>query len=370
MDHNATAPVADESRQAVLAALDEIGNPSSIHREGRAARDLVEEARRRVAALVGGDADEVVFTSGGTEADALGVVGLAMAAQRAGCPPRVVTTPIEHPAVSGAARGLVGLGFEVVEVRVDRDGRLDLDDLSRRCAGGGAVLAFAAVNHELGTWQDVAAAAAIARAAGLSVHVDAVQAAGRAPLAPIRAVADTVAISGHKLGAPKGTGALWIRRGVDVASPWPGGHQERGRRPGTENVPGIAGLGAVAATADLDRWAAVAALAARLEAGLVRLGARIHGDGAPRIGNTINAAFAGARGESIVIALDLAGVSASTGAACTSGSVRPSSVLLGLGYPAETAREAIRFSLGTTNTDDDVARVLAVLPPIVERARR
>jgi cysteine desulfurase len=369
MDHNATAPLASEAREAVRQALDVSGNPSSIHAEGRAARDLVEEARRAVARLVGGESDEIVFTSGGTEADALGVVGLALAARRAGRPARVVTTAIEHPAVAGAARGLSELGFEIAHARVDGDGRIDLDDLAARCASGGAVLAFAAANHELGTVQDVAAVAAIGRAAALSIHVDAVQAAGRMPLAPITAVADAVAISGHKLGAPKGTGALWVRRGVDVASAWPGGHQERGRRPGTENVLGIVALGAVAAAADPARWDAVRALSERLEAGLVAQGARIHGAGAPRIGNTVNAAFAGARGESIVIALDLAGVAVSTGAACTSGSVQPSPVLLALGHAPDDAREAVRFSLGPSNTADEVERVLALLPAIVARAR-
>lgn len=369
MDYNATSPLGVEARRAVLEALDEPGNPSSIHAEGRRARDRVEEARRAVAGLLGGAADEVVLTSGGTEADALGIVGLALAGRRAGRPPRVITTAIEHPAVKGAAAGLAELGFAVEEARAHPDGRIDLDDLAARCAAGGAVLAVGAVNHELGTVQDVAAAAAIARAAGLALHVDAVQAAGRRPLAPWTALADAVAISGHKLGAPKGIGALWVRRGVDVASPWPGGHQERARRPGTENVAGIAGLGAAAAAADPGRWAAVAPRAARLEAGLIGLGARVHGAGAPRLGNTINAAFPGARGESIVIALDLAGVATSTGAACTSGSVKPSPVLLAIGLPPEQAREAVRFSLGPENTDAEVDHVLAIVPAIVARAR-
>jgi cysteine desulfurase len=367
MDHNATAPLDPAARRAALAALDEAGNPSSIHGEGRKARDLVDEARRRVAAWMGGEPDEVVFTSGGTEADVLGVVGLALAARSAGRPARLVTTAIEHPAVGGAGAGLAALGVEVVHAPVDRDGRIDLDGLDAACAGGG-VVAVSAANHELGTVQDLAAIAAIARRHGCTLHVDAVQAAGRAPLPPITALADTVAISGHKLGAPTGVGALWIRRGVDVASPYPGGHQERGRRPGTENVTGIAALGAVAR--DHAGWPAVQALSARLESGLVALGARIHGAGAPRIGNTINGAFPGARGESIVIALDLAGVSCSTGAACTSGSVRPSAVLLGVGYSEASAREAVRFSLGPSNTEEEVAAVLELLPAIVERTKR
>lgn len=369
MDYNATAPLGPEARQAVLEALEDPGNPSSIHAEGRRARDRVEAARRAVAGLFGGAADEVVLTSGGTEADSLGIVGLALAGRRAGRPARVVTTAIEHPAVKGSAAGLGELGFTVAEARALPDGRVDLDDLAARCAVGGVVLAIGAVNHELGTVQDVAAAAAIARAAGLAIHVDAVQAAGRLALPPWTAVADTVAISGHKIGALKGIGALWVRRGVDVASPWPGGHQERARRPGTENVAGIASLGAAAAAADPAHWAAVALLAERLEAGLLRLGARIHGAGAPRVGNTINAGFPGARGESIVIALDLAGVAISTGAACTSGSIKPSPVLLAVGLTPEQAREGVRVSLGPGNTDAEVDHVLAILPAIVARAR-
>jgi len=364
MDYNATAPLSTAARLGALEGLDEPGNPSSIHAEGRGARALLDRARRQVAGLLGGEPDEVVFTSGGTEADSLGVVGLAMAARRLGRPARVLTTPIEHPAVAGAADGLADLGFSVERVAVDADGRVDLDDLRTRAAGGGGVVAIGAVNHELGIIQDVAAIAAIVRP-GWLLHVDAVQAAGRAPLAPLTAVADTVAISAHKLGGPRGVGALWIRRGVDVASPFPGGHQERGRRPGTEDVIGVAGFGGAAAAPRTE----VSALAARLEAGLIALGARVHGANAPRIGNTINAAFAGARGDAIVIALDLAGVAVSTGAACTSGSIKPSPVLLALGHPPERAREAVRFSLGAGNTADEVDRVLSILPAIVARAR-
>lgn len=364
LDYNATAPLTSAARAAVVSALDEPGNPSSIHHEGRGARAVLDLARRQVADLVGGDPDEIVFTSGGTEADSLGVVGLALAARRAGRPARVVTTPIEHPAVAGAADGLSALGFTLDRVGVDADGRIDLAELASRCAPGG-VVAISAVHHELGTVQDVPAIAAIARAAGCLLHVDAVQAAGRTPLAPITKVSDTCAISGHKLGGPRGVGALWIRRGVEVASPWPAGHQERGRRPGTEDVAGIAGLGAACAGPFTD----VSALAARLEAGLIALGARVHGAGAPRIGNTVNVGFDGARGDAIVIALDLAGVACSTGAACTSGSIRPSPTLLALGLPEARAREAVRFSLGAGNTADEIARVLSVLPGIVGRAR-
>ena len=230
-------------------------------------------------------------------------------------------------------------------------------------------MAIAAVNHELGVIQDLAALAPAVRAAGARLHVDAVQAAGKLPLPPLLAVADTLAISAHKLGGPPGAGALWIRPGVELAAVG-GGHQEKGRRPGTENVVGIAGLGAAAAAADVAAWAAVVALGEHLELGLRRLGARIHGGGAPRVGGTINAGFPGVLGESIVIALDLAGVAASTGAACTSGTVAPSPVLLGLGLDETEARRAVRFSLGRGNTRDEIDRVLGLLPGILDTARR
>jgi len=347
-----------------------IGNPSSLHAEGRAARDVVEIARRHVAGLVGVTPDELVFTSGGTEADCLGVVGLSRAARRAGQPARVVTTALEHPAIVGATRGLLDEGFSVEQVAVDRHGRIDLDDLARRLAGSGGVVAVSAANHEIGTVQDLAAVTTMAHAAGWLVHVDAVQAAGKLSLVDMTA-ADAVALSAHKIGGPKGAGALWVRRGIDLAPLWAAGHQERERRAGTENVVGIAGFGAAAAAVDTSTFAAVAALAQRLEAGLEAIeDVTIHGKGAPRIGNTVNARFAGALGEAVVIALDLAGIAASTGAACTSGSVAPSPVLLGLGVAPEAAREAVRFSLGAGNTEEEVERILEILPGIVARARR
>ena len=361
LDHNATTPLGAPAREAMAAAAATAGNPSSIHAEGRAARGLVDDARARVAALVGGATDEVVFTSGGTEACVAGVVGLGRAARR------VVTTAIEHPAVAGACQALAAEGAEVVHAPVDAGGRIVLEALDALARGGGLV-AIAAANHELGTVQDVAAIAAIARAHGARLLVDAVQVAGRAPLAPIAAVADAIAISAHKLGGPMGAGALWVRRGALLAPVVAAGHQERGRRAGTENVVGIAGFGAAAAAVSLDDLARVRALAARLEDGLVAQGWIIRARAAPRIGNTINARAVGALGESIVIALDLAGVAASTGAACTSGSVKPSPVLLGLGEDERSAREAVRFSLGVTNTDEEIDRVLAILPPIVARA--
>lgn len=374
LDHNATTPVAEEARAAMVAALAVWGNPSSIHGEGRAARELVEAGRRRVAALIGGMAEDIVFTSGGTEADCLGVVGLARLGRARGRPPRLLTTAIEHPAVRGAARALAEQGFAVVELAVDAHGRIDLGELEREARRGAAAMAVSLANHELGTVQDVPAIAALAAAHAVFVHCDAVQAAGKIPIRVAELGADSVAISAHKIYGPKGTGALWIRRGLDLGPLIPAGHQERERRPGTENVVGIAGMGEAARLAGerLDQdGEAMRSTARLLEDGLARQDrVRIHGSGAPRVGNTVNAGIAGALGEAVVAALDLAGVAASTGAACTSGSVAPSPVLLGIGLSPEHAVEAVRFSVGRGTTAEDIHVVLDVLPDIIARARR
>jgi cysteine desulfurase len=376
LDHNASTPVAAEVRQLMIAALEVHGNPSSIHAEGRAARDWIERSRRHVADLLGGRPEEVVFTSGGTEADCLGLVGLARHGRAAGRPARVLASAIEHPAITGALAALVADGFEAVWLPVDSAGRLDLDALERACHTGAAAAALALANHEIGTIQDVRAAAAVCHRHGVLLHCDAVQAAGKLPIHALDLGADTLAISAHKIHGPKGVGALWVRAGLDLAPLIAAGHQERERRPGTENLAGIAGMGEAARLARLHgaTWAAhVRGLGESLEAGLLGLGiggVRIHGQGAPRVGNTINAGFDGALGEAVVAALDLAGFAASTGAACTSGSVEPSPVLLGLGLAPERAVEAVRFSLGRDNTAGDVRALLEVLPDIVVRARQ
>ncbi|MFT3699634.1 MAG: cysteine desulfurase family protein [Kofleriaceae bacterium] len=344
LDYNATSPLAPAARQAIAEAMDAVGNPSSIHAEGRSVRARISRAREQIARLAGRPREHVVFTSGGTEANALGVMALTRLAEQKGLPKTIATTAIEHPSLRGAIRALEGWTV----TPVDR----------------ASVIAVGAVNHELGTLEPLAFAGH-----RQLVHVDAVQATGRLDLSTIRA--DSIAISAHKIGGPQGVGALIVDERADLALPWiEAGHQERGRRPGTENTLGIIGFGAAAAAIDPATWAAVAARGDRLERGLVGLGARIHGADRPRIGGTINAAFPGAAGEAIVIALDLAGISVSTGAACTSGSIEPSSVLLGLGMPPERAREAVRFSLGRATTDDEIMTVLQALPAIVERARQ
>lgn len=371
LDHNAGAPLSAAAREAMAAALTAPGgNPSSIHAEGRAARARLERARAVVAGLCGGPTDAAIFTSGGTEAVALGVIGHGLAARAAGSPARVLVGATEHPAVHAAAAVLAGHGFDVVTVAVDGNGRLDPADLAARLVGGAAVVALAAVNHELGVVTDLAALAPPIRAAGARLVVDAVQAAGRLPLPPIAALADAIALSAHKLGGPAGVGALWLRPGVELAAIHGGGHQERGRRPGTENLLGAIGFAAAVAALDDAGHLGACARAARLEAGLRAIaGVRIHGDGAPRVGTVVNAGFAGARGDAIVIALDLAGVATSTGAACSSGSVKPSPVLLALGLTPAAAHQAVRFSLGPGVSDADIDHVLAILPAIVARAR-
>lgn len=372
LDHNATTPLDPAARAAVLEVMGgSQGNPSSIHAEGREAREHVERARRRVAALLAARPDDVVFTSGGTEADALGLHGLYRAARARGAPARVLIASVEHPAVHGAGESLAALGAELVALPVDRDGRLDPGALDAALAGGAAVVAIALVNHELGTLQDLPAAAARARSAGALVHCDAVQAAGKVAIDAGALGADAVALSAHKIGGPKGVGALWIRPGLDLAPLVPGGHQERERRPGTENVAGIAGLGAAAERAATgDGRAELVALTAELERGLLALPrARVHGAAAPRAPGTVNVGFEGAPGELVVQALDLAGVAASTGAACTSGTTAASPVLLALGLPRARALEGVRFSLGRGSTAAEVQVLLEVLPGILARVR-
>jgi cysteine desulfurase len=361
LDFNATAPLGADVRVAVTRAMEAWGNPSSIHAEGRRARDHIEQARDRVARLAGRPREQVVFTSGGTEGNTLGVLSLAAVAERRGLPRVVAAAAIDHPSLRGAVAALVARGWRLQPIATTPDGALEVGALD-----GVGLIAIAAVNHELGTLADPGILAA-ARAAGALVHVDAVQAAGKLALAAIDA--DALVVSAHKLGGPQGVGALAIAHdeGLPLVD---AGHQERGRRPGTENLFGIVGFGAAAEHADAASWPAVTALGDQLEAGLRTIaGVRIHGAGAPRIGGTVNAGFAGARGESLVIALDLAGVAVSTGAACTSGTVEPSPVLLALGLPPDLAREAVRFSLGRTTTAAEIGAVLACLPAIVARAR-
>ncbi len=361
LDHNATSPLVPSARAAIEQALELVGNPSSVHAEGRRARDVVERARNEIASLVGRPREQVVFTSGGTEANLSGVLGLARAVESRGGARVVASAATDHPSLRGAVAALVARGWDQRELAVAPDGSVAIGDLTRV-----GLVTATLVNHEIGTVLDHPRLAAAARAAGAMIHLDVVQAAGKLGLADVDA--DALALSAHKLGGPAGVGALVVARddGLPLVE---GGHQERGRRPGTENLVGIAGFGAAAASADVAGWTQVVDVGEQLEAGLRAIpGCRIHGDRVRRVGGTINAGFAGALGESIVVALDLAGIATSTGAACTSGSIQPSAVLLALGQSSEKVREAVRFSLGRSTTREDIEAVLAVLPAIVARA--
>jgi tRNA (5-methylaminomethyl-2-thiouridylate)-methyltransferase len=374
LDHAATAPVRAEVADAMAAALrGPAGNASSVHAAGRAARAAVERARREVAALVGGAPEEIVFTSGGTEGNNLLIRGLARAGAArlaAGARPHVVSSRLEHPSVLGALAALEG--FDVSFVDVGARGAVTPEALRAALRPETVIVTLAAANHELGNEGDVAALAAVARAGGALFHTDAAQAAPWRALALGAAGVDGATISAHKLGGPQGVGAAFVRSGVDLPPLLVGGHQEHERRAGTENVAGVVGFGVAARLAAAERAdtsARVEALRDRLAARLLAIpGARVHGD-ARRLPGTLNVGFAGAPGQLVAIALDLEGVCVSTGAACTSGSLSPSAVLLALGLPPREAAEALRFSLGRETTEAEIDRVAALMPGIVARIR-
>jgi cysteine desulfurase len=351
------------------------GNPSSVHAIGRRARAAVEAARADVAALVGATPDGLVFTSGGTEADNLAVLGLVRAARRNGAGPgRVISTRIEHPAVLGALSELEREGTAVSFLPVGPGGEITVESLQRALAEAPTTLVtIALANHEIGTTAPIAALAARARGAGALFHSDGVQAVGRVPVDVPALGVDALSFSAHKLGGPKGVGALWVRPGLLPEPLVTGGRQERERRAGTENVPGILGFAAAARAAKAEGVGAgsrVAGLRDRLEAGLLAIaGARRNGAPGARVPGTCNVSFAGAVGQLVVIGLDLEGVAVSSGAACSSGTPAPSTVLLGLGQTPTEAREAVRFSLGAANTEAEVDRVIALVGDVVGRVR-
>ena len=370
LDYNATAPVRPEVRARVEPLLfgpmggGGFGNASSIHWAGQTARRELERARAQVAALFARKPSEVVFTSGGTEADHLALHGVLLHPSVA--TPRLVTTAVEHPAVLEAAASLERRGVAVTRVRVHPDGALDLAALDRALDPPPTLVSVMAVNNETGVVMDLAPVAARTRRAGAWLHVDAVQAPGRIALPD----ADLVSLSGHKLGGLKGAGALITRASVPLLRQLPGGPQERGLRAGTEDVPAAVALAEALALAEAERaesTARLAGLTARLEAGLEGLGARIVGG--TRAPGTVTVVFSGLDSEALLQALDLAGIAASSGSACSSGSLTPSHVLMALGYPEAAARSAVRFSFGWASRPSDVDRVLEVLPALLAQVR-
>jgi len=372
LDHNAITPVRPEAKEAVARALEAFGNPSSVHRAGRDARDLLDLSRDRVADALGARPQDVVFTSGATEGAALairGALGAAPAGRR-----RLVVTAVEHPCVLSLARQLASGGTPLTVVPVDREGEVDVAAF-RAALGQDVALACAMrANNETGVILPVPELAAAARESGVPFLCDAVQAVGKIPVDVRTLGADLVLATGQKLGGPRGAGLLWITPGLRLA-PLFGGEQERGRRAGTENLPGVAGLGAALEAASARRAQEaerIGALRDRLEAGLLAAvpRARVNGGRAPRLPGTSSIGFEACDAETLLIGMDLEGLCASAGSACHSGSTRPSGVLLAMGLSDAEARATIRFSLGWTSTEADVAGALAIVPPLVERVRR
>jgi cysteine desulfurase len=373
-DHNATTPVDSAVADALARTLrEDFGNPSSVHAFGQRAKACLDDARSAMAALLGGEPSEIVFTSGGTESDNLAIRGAADAMEAAGRR-HVIASAIEHEAVLNTLKALARRGWRTTLLPVDASGIVSPERLADVLTDDTALVSVMHANNEIGTVQPIQALAAIARRRGALFHTDAVQSAGKIPFSVKALGVDLVSVSAHKLNGPKGAGALWIRRGTRLMPYLTGGRQERSRRAGTENVPGIVGFGVAArlAAAKLEsEGRRLAALRDRLEAGVLERvpETTVNGDRARRVPNTTNISFEGIDAESLLIALDLEGIAVSTGSACSSGTLEPSHVLRAMGLPHHRAQNSLRFSLGAGNTEAEVDRLLSVLPPIVEKLR-
>ena len=377
LDHAATTPVRPEVLEAMLPFLGStsFGNPSSAHRFGRAARAGLEQARREVAAAVGAEPTQVVFTSGGTEADNLAVIGAAQAAKHQGRAMLVAVSACEHKAVLAAAHQVCHLGGEEIILPVRSDGQLDLDALSAALDRAPAIVSVMWVNNETGARQPIEEIAERCSTAGVLLHSDAVQAFGKVSVAIQHLPCTLLTISGHKIGAPKGIGALIVRDRKAVEAIIHGGGQQFGIRPGTENVAGAVALGRAAALAAEER----VALAERLEALRKRLAARlreavpdlvVHAEEGPRAPHILNIGIPGTDSEALLMHLDLAGVAASGGSACSTGAMEPSHVLTAMGVPRALALGSIRLSLGHESKTEDIDRVVEVFPRVVDKVRK
>jgi len=373
LDNNATTPVLPEVFEAMRPYFGEhFGNASSIHHHGQETRAAVEGARESVAKLLGCRASEIVLTSGGTEADNLAIFGVVGGAGGPG--DHLITSTVEHHAVLNACKHLESRGCEVTYVPVDGQGVVDPEDIRRALRRETKLVTIMMANNETGVLQSVEEIGKIAADADVYFHIDGVQAAGKTPVDVNRIGCDLLAISGHKIHGPQGVGALYVRKGTALEPMLFGGRHERSRRAGTENVPGIVGLGKAAelARAGLDGGGAeqLSRKRDRLEQALLHLeSVGVNGEGAPRAPNTTSIYFDFIEGESLVIALDLKGLAVSTGAACSSGAIEPSHVLTAMGMPADRARASIRLSLGKQNTDDDVDFAIGLVMETVARLR-
>ena len=369
-DNNATTPVLPEVFEAMRPYFGEhFGNASSIHHHGQQTRAAVEQARASVAALLGCRTQEVVFTSGGTEGDNLALFGLARAGDH------LITSTVEHHAVLNSSKRLEEMGCEVTYIPVDGRGQVDPEDVRRALRPNTKLITVMYANNETGVLQPVEEIAKIAAEADVFFHTDGVQAVGKVAIDTARIGCDLLSISGHKMHAPQGIGALYVRKGTLLQPLFYGGSHERSRRAGTENVPAIVGLGKAAevAKAGLEdgSLARMAAMREQIEKGILEAvdATGLNGAGAPRVPNTTNIYFDFIEGEALVIALDLKGLAVSTGAACSSGAIEPSHVLTAMGLRADRARATLRFSLGKQNTQEDVEFALQLVPATVARLR-
>lgn len=374
LDSNATTQVAPEVVDAMLPFFRDLwGNPSSMHYFGGQVARYVDRAREQVAAFIGADPSEIVFTSCGTESDNMAIYG----AVEAGPPNvRIITSRVEHLAVLSACRHFHSHGYEVVEIGVDRKGQLDLDQLADELDQGPAVVSIMWANNETGTVFPIDTIGRMVKNAGGVMHTDAVQAAGKRKINVKELPVDMLSLSGHKVHAPKGIGALYVRKGTKLQTFLLGGHQESGRRGGTENVPYMVGFGRACELAGTNLFAEmtrVTELRDRLESGILKAcppDTRVNGDTDQRLPNTSNISFWGIEGEAILYHLSDLGIAASSGSACTSGSLEPSHVIRAMGVPAELAAGSIRYSLSRYNTEDEIDYVVEHVPGIVDRLRQ
>jgi cysteine desulfurase len=380
MDYNATTPIREEVKAAVIEDLAVYGNASSMHEAGRQARAKVEEARQRVGELLGVSGRMVVFTSGGSESNnTVFNTARILASDRRGLPLEsgrrgFITSAIEHPCILNSAKYLESLGFNVTFLPVDGAGKIRMEELKKALTGETLLVSVMMANNEIGTIQDIGEIAALAKAAGAYVHTDAVQAVGKIPVNAAELGVDYLTMSAHKIYGLKGVGALYVREKAPLYPLIHGGHQENGLRAGTYNNTGIIGFGKAAELAKQELSAGgktMGELRDRLRDGLLERipGIKINGHEKDVLPNTLNVSFPGAEGEAILLSMDLAGIQASTGSACASGSLEPSHVLLATGAGPELAHGSIRFSLGRESTAADIDYTLETLPPIIKRLR-
>jgi cysteine desulfurase len=373
-DYNATTPLSQEAADAVARATrDLFGNASSVHHYGQQAKAVLDDARSATAELLHADPSEIVFTSGGTEADNLAIRGAAEALEATGRR-HLVVSAIEHEAVLNTAKALARRGWTVTTLPVDQTGIVSPEHLRTVVTDQTALVSVMQANNEIGTIQNIAELSAVAHERGALMHTDAVQSAGKIPVNVRVLGVDLLALSAHKFNGPKGAGALFIKRGTRMQPTMTGGKHERNRRAGTENVPALVGLGVAARSsiAKMETEAVrVAALRDHLEEGILRgvSGTAVNGSRTSRVPNTTNISFDRVEAESLLIALDLEGVAVSTGSACSSGTLEPSHVLRAMGFPAHRTQNSLRFSLGLFSTPEEVDRVVGVLPGLVEKLR-